>query len=139
MTKDEFNAARKAVYRDWTCETPEECRLSEFVWLTMERHNVHPAPWTMALLLNWEVALRVFTAALAAGKPEECMRLSRWLGDASLGLQDSFARAGTPAPSGPAEVYRQLLAGGYEPPTVIGHTDEDMRRREEAESCTSPS
>ena len=84
--------------------------------MTMERHNVHPAPWTMALLLNWETALEVYTDQLRARKPEECMKLSRWLVEACAALQDAFIKAGTPAPSGPAEVYRQLLQSGYEPP-----------------------
>jgi hypothetical protein len=138
MTRDDFNAAREAVYSEWTERSPQEDLLSDFVWLTMERHNVHPAPWTMALLLNWQTALSVFTVQLQARKPEECMKLSRWLVEASAALQEAFAKAGTPAPSGPAEIYRQLLASGYEPPTIIEHPEREGEAPAEPEQSPGP-
>ena len=129
MTDEQYYSAKHALYPRWE----QNHEFSEFIRLTLERHNVHPAPWTMALLLNWQMAVEAFTERVDEHKPDDCMKLSKWLVEASLALQESFAKAGTPAPSGPAEIYRQLLASGYEPPTVIECGDKESKPALEAE------
>ena len=139
MTTDDYNTARRAIFALWTDGDPQDKALCDFVRLTMERHNVHPAPWTMALLLNWHTALRFFTAQLGSGKAEDCMKLSKWLVDACGALQDCFARAGTPAPSGPAEIYRQLLSGGYRPPCILREPENPPTQEGNGESASAGS
>jgi hypothetical protein len=111
MTQNDFFTAMEAVYRPYGA-TP---RL-QFIMTTLERHNVHLAPWTAALILNFETACDAFGEKLAEKKLDDCMKLSKWLVDACLSLQESFIRAGTPAPTGPAELYQDMLKHGYIPP-----------------------
>jgi hypothetical protein len=114
MSSDSFCNALKSVHAVW----PMDGWLLGFIEATVERHNVHLAPWTVALLLNFVTAVNAFSKALNAGKLDECAKLSKWLVDASLSVQESFIKAGTPAPSGPAELYQELLKRGYVPPAA---------------------
>ena len=120
MSENNFERAMKWVYPSLQFSTD----LDKFIGATLERHNVHPAPWTAALILNFEAALAAFSAKLAENKHEDCAKLSKWLVDACLSLQESFMKAGTPAPSGPAEFYLELLKKGYRPPEreALGQT-----------------
>ncbi len=115
MTHEGFLEALHSVRETW----PMNERLSGFIEATIDRHNVHLAPWTVALMLNFTTAVDAFSKRLDEGKLDDCSKMSRWVVDASLSLQESFAKAGTPAPSGPAELYAELLKRGYVPPESL--------------------
>ena len=113
-TTEEWAAAMAAV----GTSPPGSAALMVFLQATCERHAVHLAPWTAALMFDFCVALDQYSRAMQREAYEETMKLSKWLRDSADALQESLIKAGTPAPSGPAELYQALLAAGFRALTV---------------------
>ena len=120
--KSAFGAAVETL----RCDIPGRASFLEFVEATCERHQVHVAPWTLAFILDFCAALDIYSIAVDGHSVDDAMKAGKWLRDAAAALQHSFIEAGTPAPSGPAELYKILLAAGFRPlPSTDGPTAED--------------